>query len=199
LLSNIYLHWFDKVFNRKEGPAKWAVAKLVRYADDLVVLARYQSPRLTGWIEEKLETWMGLEINREKTRVVDLKKEGASLDFLGYTFRYEWDLHGGEYKYLNMQPSKKAMLREREELRRQTSRRMCHKPLPRMIAELNRHLKGWANYFGRGYPRKAFREINTYVQERLVCHLKQRSQRPFRPPKGTTYYSHFQKMGLVNL
>ena len=44
-----------------------------------------------GFIEAKLETWMGLEINREKTRVVDLKQEGASLDFLGYTFRYDRD------------------------------------------------------------------------------------------------------------
>jgi RNA-directed DNA polymerase len=199
LLSNVYLHWFDKVFQRKDGPSKWAGAKLVRYADDFVVLARYQGPRLTRWIEEKIETWMGLEINREKTRIVDLKSEGASLDFLGYTFRYEWDLHGGRYKYLNMQPSKKAIMREREELRRRTSRGMCYKPLPKMIAELNRHLAGWANYFGKGYPRKAFRGINTYVQERLICHLRQRSQRPFKKPKGRTYYEHFQQLGLVSL
>lgn len=199
LLSNIYLHWFDKVFHRKDGPARWGGAKLVRYADDFVVLARFQGPRLTGWIEEKLETWMGLEINREKTRVVDLAKEGASLDFLGYTFRYEWDLHGGQHRYLNMQPSKKAIAREREELRRRTSRRMSYKPLPRMIDELNRHLRGWANYFGEGYPRKAFREINTYVRERLTSHLRQRSQRPFRPPKGRTFYEHYETLGLVYL
>jgi len=199
LLSNIYLHWFDKVFHREEGPAKWAGAKLVRYADDFVVLARYQSQRLTGWIEEKIEAWMRLEINREKTRIVNLKNEGASLDFLGYTLRYERDLHGGNHKYLNMQPSKKAILREREELRRQTSRRMCFKPLPKLIAEMNRHLKGWANYFGQGYPRKVFRGINAYVQERLICHLRRRSQRPFRLPKGRTYYEHFQQMGLVYL
>src|SRR5437867_8458143 len=43
LLSNIYLHWFDKVFHRAEGPGQWAKAKLVRYADDFVVLARYQT------------------------------------------------------------------------------------------------------------------------------------------------------------
>jgi len=48
-----------------------------------------------GKIEEKLETWMRLEINGENTRIVDLKNEGASLDFLGYTFRYERDLYGG--------------------------------------------------------------------------------------------------------
>jgi RNA-directed DNA polymerase len=131
------LHWFDKVFHRKDGPAKWAGAKLVRYADDFVVLAGYQGERLTKWIEEKLETWMGLEINREKTRIVNLRKEGASLDFLGYTFRYERDLYGGTRKYLNMQPSKKAIMKEREEIRRLTSHGMCFKPLPKLIAELN--------------------------------------------------------------
>ena len=62
---------------------------------------------LRGYIEERLETWIGLEINREKTRVVDLKEEEASLDFLGYTFRYDRDL-GARAGYLNMVPSKKS-------------------------------------------------------------------------------------------
>jgi RNA-directed DNA polymerase len=83
LLANIYLHWFDKVFHRADGPAHWAKAKLVRYADDFVVLARYQSRQLRGFIEGKLEQWLGLEVNREKTRVVDLKEPRSSLDFLG--------------------------------------------------------------------------------------------------------------------
>jgi RNA-directed DNA polymerase len=87
LLSNLYLHWFDKQFHRADGPAQWAKAKLVRFADDFVVLARYQGDRLTGWIESKLESWLGLEINREKTRSVKLKEKGESLDFLGFTFR----------------------------------------------------------------------------------------------------------------
>ena len=98
LLANVYLHWFDTVFHRANGPAVWARAKLVRYADDMVVLARYVGPELTRFIEEKLETWLGLEINREKTRVVNLKEEGASLDFLGYTFRYDRDLKGRPWR-----------------------------------------------------------------------------------------------------
>ena len=46
-----------------------------------------RAQRLYGWIESKLEGWLGLEINRDKTRVVNLGEEKASLDFLGYTFR----------------------------------------------------------------------------------------------------------------
>src|SRR5205814_1614315 len=51
LLANIYLHWFDHLFERADGPAQWAKAKLVRYADDFVILARHIRPQLRGWIE----------------------------------------------------------------------------------------------------------------------------------------------------
>jgi RNA-directed DNA polymerase len=199
LLANMYLHWFDHVFYRADGPAKWAKAKLVRYADDFVVLARYQGPKLTGWIEAKLEGWMGLEINREKTRVVDLRDEGASLDFLGFTFRKDRDLKGQGHKYLNVTVSKKSLRRERGKLREMTSSRMCFKPLPQIVEEMNRQLRGWANYFKYGYPRKGFREINSYARERLTKHARRRSQRPFRPAEGVSYYEHFNRMGLVYL
>jgi len=199
LLANVYLHWFDKVFHRPNGPARWAKAKLVRYADDFVIMARYIDSHITGWTESKIEGWLGLEINREKTQVLDLRKEGESLDFLGYTFRYDRDLKGRENRYLNMFPSKKALARERGHLRDLTCARICFKPIPQLIEELNEHLRGWANYFGRGYPRKAFREINAYARQRLYCHLSRRSQRPWRPPKGTTFYAQFARMGLIYL
>ena len=165
----------------------------------LVVLARHQSRGLVGFIEKRLESGLGLEINREKTRVVDLKEQGASLDFLGYTFRYDRDLKGRDQKYLNMFPSEKALKRERAQLHDMTASRQCFKPIPQLIGEINRHLKGWANYFSIGYPRVALRGINTYVRDRLVQHLRRRSQRPFRPPEGVTYYEQLQKLGLIYL
>jgi RNA-directed DNA polymerase len=199
LLSNLYLHWFDKVFHRPSGPGKWANARLVRYADDFVVLARYQEERLSGWIESKLEDWMGLEINRDKTRVMDLRQRGEKLDFLGYTFRYDRDLKGRRQSYLNVTISKKALKRERQKLREMISKERCFMPLPQLIEELNGHLNGWANYFSYGYPRKGFRQINTYVRQRLTEHVRRRSQRPFRPSNGVSYHEHFHRMGLVYL
>jgi RNA-directed DNA polymerase len=199
LLSNLYLHWFDKVFHRPDGPATWAKAKLVRYADDFVVLARYVGPRIIGWIESKLEGWMGLEINREKTRVIPVCEEGQSLDFLGFTFRYDRDLYGRDRRYWNLFPSDKAVTHERAKLRAMTGPKMCFKPLPVLIEELNEHLRGWKNYFDYGYPRKTFRTINAHVRQRLYCHLSRRSQRPWRPPHGTTYYAQFARMGLIYL
>ena len=197
LLANVYLHWFDKLFHRTDGPAQWAKAKLVRYADDFVVLARYQTPRLTGWIEERIEKWLDLEINRDKTRVVDLKKEKASLDFLGYTFRWDRDLYGSGQRYLNVEPSKKSLRRERERINELTDRRQGCTPIPRLIERLNRHLKGWANYYSFGYPRKAHGKIDWHLGYRLANHLKHhRSQRPYQLPEGATYYQHLQKLGL---
>jgi RNA-directed DNA polymerase len=199
LLANLYLPWFDKVFHGPQGLAHWAQAKLVRYADDFVVLAHEVGPRLMRYVEAKLETWMGLKINREKTRVVHLKEKGARLDFLGFTFRYDRDLRGRGHRYLNVVPSKKALARARAKRHAMTNSKQCFKPLPALIGELNRHLRGWANYFSFGYPRAAFRQINAYVGERLTQHAQRRSQRPFRPPAGVSFYAHFQRMGLKRL
>ena len=199
LLANLYLHWFDKLFHGTGGPATWAGAKLVRYADDFVVMARCMTPRLRGWIEQQLEGRFELEVNRDKTRVVDLRKKGASLDFLGFTFRHDRDRQGRSHPYLNVMPSKKARASERQKLREKIGKKQSHRPLPALIQEVNEHLVGWANYFRFGYPRDAFREINTYVRGRLIAHLRRRSQRPYRPPAGMTYYAHLKRLGLVYL
>jgi RNA-directed DNA polymerase len=196
LLSNIYLHWFDKVFHRTEGPGQWANAKLVRYADDFVVLARYQSKRIAEFIESKLERWMGLELNREKTRIVDLTQAGASLDFLGYTFRYDRDLYGHRRRYLNVIPSKKALMKERTKLRELTSSRYCFRPVTAVIQDLNRNLQGWAAYFRIGYPRRAYANLNSYVQRRLHAHLHRRSQRGAHVPAGMSMYAFLRQRGL---
>ena len=199
LLANIYLHWFDHLFQRADGPAQWAKAKLVRYADDFVVLARYISPQLRGWIEGKLEGWLDLQINREKTRVLDLRQTGQSLDFLGYTFRYDRDRYGRPQRYWNLGPSRKTMARERETLRQLINAQQSHTPLPELIGRLNRHLRGWANYFALGHPRKAFSDLNHFVRYRLGRHLERRSQRGWRKRHGISLYAHLEHLGLKAL
>jgi RNA-directed DNA polymerase len=197
LLANLYLHWFDALFHGPQGPARWGDAKLVRYADDMVILARQWTAELTAYVESKLEGKFGLTINREKTRVVDVQKE--SLDFLGYTFRYDRDLEGKRKKYLNVFPSQKALAREREQLRQMTSVRHSHTPIPALIVRLNRQLRGWGNYFSYGYSRGAWWEIDWFVRGRLIRHLQRRSQRPYHPPKGVGWYEHIQSLGLLLL
>ena len=142
---------------------------------------------------------MGLKLNREKTRVVQMREEGACLGFLGYSFRFDRDLQGCPRRYLNVFSSKKAVVRERAKLREFTGPQRGFVPVAQLIGELNRHLRGWANYFGYGYPGQAFREINRYVRVRMNRHLRRRSQRRYRAPGGQSLYGHLAELGLVYL
>jgi RNA-directed DNA polymerase len=200
LLANLYLHWMDKRFHAKDGPAQFAKARLVRYADDFVILARYQGQCITDWVERTVEGWMGLKINREKTQIVKLTAEGEHLDFLGYRISFEPDKFGRAKRYLNLAPSPKACAREREKLRQIVNKGKSHTPLPELIEEINQQLGGWSEYFKHGRSRPAFRGINVFIYRRLVRHLKRRSQRPYRPPEGVSWYSHlYNQMGLLRL
>ena len=196
LLVNLYLHWFEKQHGRGDGPGTWANSKLVRYADDFVVLARYQSGQLVNWIERLLEGRFRLTINREKTRIVKMRQPGESLTFLGFTLRYDRDLHGRNHRYLNVAPSKKALARAREKVRELTGPQQCCVPIPELIQTINRWTMSWSRYYRYGYPRSVFRQLNWYVGQRLNHLLQRRSQRPFRTAEGTTVYAKLQRLGL---
>lgn len=170
MLANLYLHWFDKRFHQKGGPAQFANARIIRYA------------------EATAEDWMGLTINRDKTTIVNLCEPKAVLHFLGYSYRYDKDLRGWNKRYLNLFPSNEACARRREKVRQQLNPRTSYVPIPELIDRLNQQLAGWAGYYSKGYPRKSYRDMNQFVQLRLIKHLKRRSQRPYRPRKGETWY-----------
>ena len=196
LLANVYLHWMDVMFHRANGPAHWANARLVRYADDFVVMARYQGARIEEWLTGHWEEWLGLTINREKTSVVRLHRS-ESLDFLGFTFRFERDLRGRGHRYLNVQPSKKSLAKAREAIRDKTGPQRCFKPSPEIVEDLNTFLRGWCGYFKYGYPRKAFRDLGHYARGRMITHLNRRSQRKYHRPKGMSHYQYLQHLGLL--
>jgi len=199
LLANVYLHWLDHSFHAAGGPGQWASAKLIRYADDFVIIAKYVGKRIRDWVSYIVETRLGLEVNQDKTQVVDLKVRGESLDFLGYTFRYIRGVKDPSRPMLDTRPSKKALVAERLSIRDLTASRWNFMPVLHMIAMLNRHLQGWANYFSIGFTRDAYRKIDHYVRQRLTQHLKRRSQRSYKPPKGTTFYRHIYALGLKPL
>ena len=198
LLANLYLHWFEKAFVRGDGPGTWAKAKLVRYADDFVILARHQYGRLRQWIEGTLEGRFRLTINREKTRVVKLSQAGASLDFLGFTLRYDASRFG-PHRYLNVFPSAKSLSRARAKLRDLTDRRHNFEAVESTVAGVSRWLGSWGEYFRHGYPSEAFGKLNWFANQRLKRHLQRRSNRPYRVPAGESFYAHLQRLGLRRL
>jgi RNA-directed DNA polymerase len=191
LLANLYLHWFDVRFHRADGPGVWARARLVRYADDFVILARTVAPTLERWVEATVEDWLGLTVNRRKTRVVRLApRTGETLSFLGYTFGYEPDQFGRGHHYVVAVPSRQAVLDCGARVRQILHSRRGGVPVAELIGELNRMLQGWRQYYQFGHPRRAYRRVNAYVQARLTRHLHRRSQRPCRPPAGVSWYHY---------
>jgi RNA-directed DNA polymerase len=197
LLANLYLHWFDLRFYR-DGPGNWARAHLVRYADDFVIMARFIDGRITGWVERTVEEWLGLKINRKKTRVIRLTPDGnEGLDFLGYSFRYEWGYTDRTRRFLTASPSAKAIASFRQSLREITDHRVSFVPVAALVRTINRRLRGWSNYFSFGFPWWAYKSVNSFTINRLTIHLRRRSQRPCRPPAGMSYYSYLiRRLGL---
>ena len=200
LLANIYLHEMDRAFREdKSGPYRVANARVVRYCDDFVILARYIGPRIIEWVERKLEEDLGLHVNRDKTSIVRMEECGRTLDFLGFTLRYDRDLKGRNKTYLNIFPSKKAVESLRDKIRSKTLSGY-KKPLKEAIEEINVILRGWANYFRYGYPRKEFRDVNHFVRcrfKRFILNRSQRRSKPFR--QGESLYAGLKRYGLLYL
>ncbi len=200
LLANIYLHDFDKAFNEDlNSPFRFAGARLIRYADDFVVMAKYMGKRITDWIEEVIEGKLKLTINRDKTKIVKLKEEGERLNFLGYSFRFDRDLKGRRQKYLKMFPADKSVAGIKGKIKEKTGR-PSQISLTNVIMEMNRMTKGWVNYFNLGYPRMAFRDINYYMLTRFCRFTKNRSQRRLKPRRpGESLYACLKRRGLCFL
>ena len=100
---------------------------------------------------------------------------------------------------MNWFPSKKSLARLWAKIRLLTSSKRCFRSITEVINDLNQLLRGWSTYFTPGYPREAFKATNRFVQIRLLRHLNRRSQRPYQPPAGVSYYAHFQALGLEYL
>lgn len=200
LLANIYLHGFDRAFYQDpRGPHQVAGARLVRYADDLVILARRIDGRIEDWVRQTLEGELGLELNREKTHIIKLGCARESLDFLGFTFRYDRDLKGRNWHYLNVFASKNSVKRLKGKVRAKTGSGY-KSPLRETVQEVNVILRGWSNYFNFGYPRKGFRDVNHFVRCRFARFLRNRSQRRSKPLRsGETLYAGLKRYGLMYL
>lgn len=197
LLSNVYLHELDRRWHDAGGPREGYNARLVRFADDFVVLARYIGFPIVKFLEELLEGKMGLTLNRDKTRILNLQEAGQCLDFLGYSFRRDRSLKG-RGKYLNFFMSKKSLARKKAEIKELTGRRRSIR-LIQVICELNSALRSGFRYYAHGYPSKSFCDMDNYVWLRLYRYLGSRSQKRMRIPEGMSSSEWFAALGLIRL
>lgn len=172
LLSNIYLHVLDRIWQRRCAQ----VGVLVRYADDFVVLCCTEAQarealKRVGLILQHL----GLEAHPEKTRLVALGGGKESFDFLGCRLQKYRSVRYPGRMYLQRWPSPRSMKRVRGRIRELTDARHCGvKDVRVLIARLNPVLRGWGNYFRTGNASRKFNQIDHYVRQRLGLFLARR-------------------------
>jgi RNA-directed DNA polymerase len=153
LLANIYLNLLDRNFRRRVESGELR-GRLVRYADDFVVLAPRRPDREMAWVTALIKR-LGLALSGAKTRVLDARSE--RFDFLGHTHRWQGRL------YLDV--SKKAKGRIRDELRRKTRRTWLN--LDELVAQLNPYIRGARQYFRR-VLRRSLDRLDVFVQRRIA-------------------------------
>jgi group II intron reverse transcriptase/maturase len=173
LLANIYLHVLDEAWERRgytkrSGPN----VQLVRYADDLVLLTNKDAVWAMAHLRSILER-LGLELNEEKSRVVDAEEE--TFDFLGFTYRRV--PHRGQPKRVTIRyPSKKAQMRLRERMRA-IFNPMTSVSVAERIRRANLFLRGWVNYFRIGNSSHVFKGVRAYVVRKLRRVLQRQAKR----------------------
>lgn len=157
LLANIYLHYFDERLSA-EG------FKVVRYADDFVVLGRtrQEAERAFARIHEILEGELGLTVHPTKTRIVHVSQ---GFDFLGYTIQWTYRLHA--------RPTAKAIERFREKVRRLT-RRCRPVRLVELLRQLNALLRGWGTYYRKAQVRTLFWKLDAWILWRIRSFIGKR-------------------------
>ena len=193
LLANVYMNRFLKVF-RLRGLDRRYGARLVNYADDFVVLCRTGAPEVLAQ-SRRWFTQMGLTLNERKTRVCDGRRE--SFDFLGYTFGPMRSRKDGHW-YLGAAPAKTAVTRVKGRIR-QILRPSNQAPWDEVKGELNRAVRGWANYFSYGTRFMAYRAVDHYVWERVRHFLRRRHKVPSRGTKRFSADVVFGELGVFQL
>lgn len=168
LLSNIYLHLMDRIWQRHELARKLQ-ATLVRYADDFVVLCRKDVATPLSIIRTILER-LGLELNESKTRIVDANKEGFR--FLGFELKMNASAKGVRYPHVN--PGDQAVVKVKTRLREITTRNRTGIPINDVVRDMNRVLRGWSGYFHYRNSSAVFLKVKRHAEERLRTHLRKR-------------------------
>ena len=181
LLSNLYLDEVDRMLERakeRTRAGQYTYVEYVRWADDLVILV--DSYRRHDWLLEAVKkrlreefAKLHVEINEEKSRIVDLAK-GESFGFLGFDFRRVRSLRGvWRPEYTPKLSKRTALLRKLKEI----FRRFQSQPVSRVVDLINPILRGWVNYFAVGHSSRCFGYVRDWVEKKIRRHLMRARKR----------------------
>jgi hypothetical protein len=180
---------------KKLGHEQRLKARIVNYADDLVICCRGRGAEALAAMRDMMQK-LKLTVNENKTRVCKLPEE--KFDFLGYTFGRCYSSQTGR-AYLGTTPSKQRVQRVCAAISQATRRGMTPLDVGTLVASLNRLTIGWANYFCLGPVSKAYRSVERHTRRRLRRWLCAKHKVPGggikRYPDDTLY----DELGLVRL
>lgn len=194
LLANLYMRRFILGW-KQQGWEERLEARIVNYADDFVILCRGSAQEA----RERMQKIMGvlkLTVNEKKTKTCRLPEE--SFDFLGYTIGRCYSPRTG-CVYLGTRPAKQRVKRICAEVSERTQRSTLADRTEDLVAELNRQLRGWANYFCLGPVSKAYRVVDSHTRQRLRQWLCSKHKTAGR---GTGAYPDehlYERLGLIRL
>jgi len=197
LLANIYLHLLDRIVNNPTSLFWKHGIRMVRYADDFVLMGNTLPEEITERLKSLLNR-MGLTINETKTRQIDARKD--SFNFLGFTIRYDNDIKGRNTKYWNIMPSKKSEQKIRDKVREYLKTHGHYKAQDVAIG-LNSIMRGWLNYFdinGISYPTMSKRRLRLYLFNSLNRYYYRKSQRKCRLYGHNAIEALITKFGLID-
>lgn len=169
LLANCYLHILDRIWQRRRLKGKLQ-AHLVRYADDFVVMCRKDVEEPLNVVRHVLER-LDLSLNEAKTQLVDAAQ--TSFNFLGFTIQMSQGAGTGKSRP-NVRPTDKSLKKIKTRLTELTGRELTAIPLGDIVGNVNRSLRGWANYFHYRNSSLAMSKVRNHAEQRLRIHLMKR-------------------------
>ena len=169
LLANIYLNVLDTLWTVKKVQGRLG-ARLVRYADDSVILCRGNTARILKGLKRVLGD-LDLTLNEEKTRVVDARQ--GSFGFLGFAIGMKRGMRTGKI-YPHVEPSGEALKHIRSEIKQLTTERYSAIATEDVIRNVNKVVRGWVNYFHYGNCTKALSSLRRYLLYRIRIYLRRK-------------------------
>ena len=169
LLANIYLNILDRIWDR-HGLAEKYKARMVRYADDLVILCANGTSTSFNLLKDVLSK-LELGLNEDKTEVKDSLRE--KFNFLGFQVGMVENQRTGKH-FPHIEPSAKSMKAIKQKIKFYTRRDMNPVPISEIVNKLNVTVRGWSNYFHYGYGHRKIKLVKYYMEESLRNHLRYR-------------------------